>query len=272
MKPRSKAMRRRAGRHALATALAVGAGASCAQVGPEQPAAAVKPAPARTTRLLPAEQVDAAGLKQFQRLVAAAGEQKALAPPEHPELRRLDRQLKRILALPLQEHLPRSAQWPWEVALLGSMQVNALGIPPGKLVVYSGLLDKVRPSDDELASLIATLVARLLLDQQRELLSQAALRDTAAEVLSSMKPGITPELAKALSGLQLRFVKRDQVLAADALARKLLDQAGVPIAAQISLIERTTPTTPSSPASDFPSLEKRLAQLQGRAIESREGR
>lgn len=220
---------------------------------------------ARTKGVTP-EGIDAAGLQQFQNLLAIAKEKKALAPANHPQQVRLEQQLQRVLSLPLHENLPRAAQWKWEVALIGVRQVNAFGLPPGKLIVYTGMLDKLQPSDDELVSLIATLVARLLLDQQRELVNRSAQQQLGAALVSEMTK-IPPEVAKAGAGISLRAFKRQQVLSSDALARKLLDGLGIPLAAQIGLIERSMrlAAAPSSAESDFPRLEARLAQLNGAA-------
>lgn len=55
---------------------------------------------------------------------------------------------------------PDAAQWQWQVSLINSKEVNANGGPGGKVIVYAGLLDQVHPADDEVAAVIAAVIAR----------------------------------------------------------------------------------------------------------------
>ncbi|HEY0905877.1 MAG TPA: M48 family metalloprotease, partial [Methylophilus sp.] len=45
-------------------------------------------------------------------------------------------------------------QWKWEVNVEKNDQLNAYCMPGGKIMVYSGLADKLNASDDELAAVI----------------------------------------------------------------------------------------------------------------------
>ena len=68
---------------------------------------------------------------------------------------------------------PDAKQWAWEVNTLQIKEANAWCMPGGKMAVYSGLLDAVKPSDDELAAVMGHEIAHALREHSRE----QALRD-----------------------------------------------------------------------------------------------
>ena len=68
---------------------------------------------------------------------------------------------------------PDAKNWAWEVNTIEAAEVNAWCMPGGKIAVYSGLINTVRPSDDELAAVIGHEIAHALREHARE----QALRD-----------------------------------------------------------------------------------------------
>src|SRR5690625_7783472 len=62
--------------------------------------------------------------------------------------------------------------WPWEIHVIDDQQVNAWCMPNGKMAVYSGLIQKLQLSDDELAAVIGHEIAHALREHSREQLSQ----------------------------------------------------------------------------------------------------
>ena len=123
--------------------------------------------PAAALSLASSEEVERAAQQQYADLKRQAAAQGALAPPEYPPLQRVRRISERIIAQ-ASRHNPRAAQWQWEVNLIGSQQVNAFAMPGGKIAVFTGLLDKLRLTDDELAAVIGHEVAHALLEHGRE--------------------------------------------------------------------------------------------------------
>lgn len=69
--------------------------------------------------------------------------------------------------------------WKWEVNTISSPQVNAFVMPGGKIMVYSGIVDKLKLSDDELAFVLGHEMAHALREHSREHVSQAAAAQTA---------------------------------------------------------------------------------------------
>jgi len=62
--------------------------------------------------------------------------------------------------------------WHWEVHVISDKQVNAWCMPGGKIVVYSGLIERMRPSDAELAALLGHEMAHALRQHTLERMSE----------------------------------------------------------------------------------------------------
>ena len=68
---------------------------------------------------------------------------------------------------------PEAKSWAWEVNTIQGEDVNAWCMPGGKIAVYSGLVNTVHPTDDELAAVMGHEIAHALREHARE----QALRD-----------------------------------------------------------------------------------------------
>ena len=75
-----------------------------------------------------------------------------------------------------------AARWPWQLVLINEDTVNAHVMAGGKITVYTGLIRKLRLSDDEIAAVMGHEMAHALREHTREKMSQSAAGDLAISI------------------------------------------------------------------------------------------
>ncbi len=80
---------------------------------------------------------------------------------------------------------PDARNWQWEINVITSPDVNAWCMPGGKIAVYTGLLEKLQLTDDELAAVIGHEMAHALREHSRERASEQAVAGTGISILAA---------------------------------------------------------------------------------------
>lgn len=187
--PRNLAAHRRLARALCAAALAAAAlSPAHAQTGTAERDGIEVGAQSRVSRLVSAEQLERDAAAQYRKLLSEAAAQQALGQASHPQVQLLRRIAARIVPHASRFN-PRAPQWKWEVNLIGSRQVNAFCMPGGKIAFFTGILDTLKLTDDEVAIVMAHEVAHALREHGRERAAKSAIAQgvtLGASVLSQL--------------------------------------------------------------------------------------
>ena len=166
---------------------------------------------------------------------------------------------------------PDSARWQWSVQVIDEPKtVNAWCMAGGRMAIYTGLIQKVDPTDDELAQVMGHEIAHALANHTAERMSIAMASNAgiiAAGVLSD-QPGQTMALAAAAAQLAVQLPNsRTAETEADRIGIELAARAGYDPRAATTLWQKMAKAGGGAPPqflSTHPSdasRQQRLGQL-----------
>jgi predicted Zn-dependent protease len=121
--------------------------------------------------MLSTDEVNQMYAQSYQQTVSEASS-KGVLDNSSAEAKRVQAVAKRLIAQ-APKLRPDAAQWQWDVNLIKSDELNANCGPGGKIIVYSGLIDTLKLSDDELAAVMGHEIAHALREHGREAMSKA---------------------------------------------------------------------------------------------------
>jgi len=256
-------------RHFLTALLGAG-GAAAAALAPA-PAEAADPEckRSRAAGLVPADQVEGMAQQQYVQMMRDAQGKGALAPGDDPQLQRLRYIAQRIVPFAPACNA-RANQWRWEVQLLRSNQLNAFCMPGGKIAFFSGILSRLKLSDDEVATIMGHEVAHALLEHARERMAKSTGTSVGLRALAAVFGlGGVGDLAAQYTAqfISLKF-SRDDESEADALGLLLSARAGYDPRAGVSLWQKMGAASggkaPPAWLSTHPAGPERIKDIEGR--------
>lgn len=165
--------------------------------------------------------------------------------------------------------------WKWEVNVQDNKEVNAYCMPGGKIMVNTGLIEKLKATDDELAAVIGHEIAHALRQHGRERMSQAYAQQAGviglgvlAAVLSD-DPKVTQAtmgVAGTVGALALTLPNsREAEREGDRIGLELSARAGYDPNAAVTLWQKMGAQGGSKPPewmSTHPSNDSRIQDLQ----------
>lgn len=222
-------------------------------------------------KLVPEEQLEAAATQQYTSMKQQAKQQNALAPDNHPQVRRLRAIAGKIIPHAVRWN-PGAADWKWEINLIGSKEVNAFCMPGGKIAFYTGLLDGLQLTDDEAAIVMGHEIAHALREHGRERAAKSTLANAGAKLAGiglAAILGVDANLTTAATGLganltMLKF-SRDDETEADVVGLDIAARAGYDPRAGVALWQKMGKASKGAPPqwlSSHPAGQNRIAEMQ----------
>ena len=212
---------------------------------------------------------------------AAAAEYQKVIQRESPKgtVNRDHRQTERVRGI-AKRLIPQTAvfrkdapDWKWEVNVITSPEVNAWCMPGGKIAVYTGIIEKLQSTDDELAAVMGHEISHALREHGRERASQQLATSVGASVVGAVAdiflPG-TGQLGAGLAGVvgQVTYelpYSRVHETEADRMGVELAARAGYDPRAAVALWEKMAKlsdgSAPPKLLSTHPSHEDRINDL-----------
>ena len=163
---------------------------------------------------------------------------------------------------------PDAVSWGWNVNVQKSNELNAYCMPGGKIMVYSGLIDTLRLSDAELATVIGHEMAHALREHSREAVSRAYAEQLGLGALGILTGASSSslQLAGMISNVTFSLPRsRVQESEADRVGLELMARAGYDPEAALSLWQKMGQANQGAPPaflSTHPASATRLADLR----------
>jgi predicted Zn-dependent protease len=217
--------------------------------------------------MLSAQQVSQMSAQAYQQTISEASA-KGVLDKRSGNAKRVNAIAKRLIA---QAPVFRqdAAQWDWQVNLIDSKELNANCGPGGKIIVYSGLIEQLQLSDDELAAVMGHEIAHALREHGREAMSKAYATQMAQQGIGTLLGLGQDSMALADSVVQYSMTlpnSRDNENEADLIGLELSARAGYNPEAAVSLWQKMAQASEGAPPefmSTHPSSGSRIAALQG---------
>lgn len=159
-------------------------------------------------------------------------------------------------------------KWAWEVNVMDVPELNAWCMPGGKVMVYSGLVNQLQLTDDELAAVIGHELSHALREHARERISREYGQNLLLTVgmLALGVSGPAAQLGDMLGQVTFSLPHgRTQETEADGMGLELMARAGYDPAAAVNVWRKMAAVQQSKQAeflSTHPSGSTRIADLQ----------
>ena len=159
-------------------------------------------------------------------------------------------------------------QWNWQLVLINAPILNATCAPGGKITFYTGLIEQLNLTDDEIAAIMGHEIAHALREHGRERLSQAMAQSAVTNIAMAAAGAYGSAISAANQAAQYILVlpnSRQNESEADAIGLELAARAGFKPQAAISVWQKMNKATQGKGTPEFlsthPSGETRIEQL-----------
>lgn len=218
------------------------------------------------SQLISADKVERSAAQEYTQIMNKAAADGTLAGSGERQVRRLRAIAARIIPL-ADPWNARAPDWRWEINLIRGPQINAFCMPGGKIVFYTGILDTLKLTDDEVATVMGHEIAHALREHARERMGKQAATGLGASLLGQifgfgdLGRTVTNYGAQLLS---LQFSREDES-DADLVGMELAARAGYDPRAGVTLWQKMAKANSGAPLewlSTHPSGNTRIEDIQ----------
>lgn len=216
--------------------------------------------------MLSSQEVDQMYAQSYQKTVGEASSKGVLDKTSN-DAKRVQVIADRLIAQ-APKFRPDAAQWKWEVNLIKSDELNANCGPGGKIIFYTGLIDKLQLTDDEVAAIMGHEIAHALREHGREAMSKAygieMAKQGAGALLGLGQDSLALADTVANYGMTLPNSRANEN-EADLIGLELAARAGYNPNAAITLWNKMSKVSEGAPPefmSTHPASSSRIAALQ----------
>lgn len=216
--------------------------------------------------LYSSEALERQAIAQYEGLTRKATLQKALLPDDHAQVIRLRRIADELL--PHSYKFNEGAKkWKWEINVINSPgTINAFCMPGGKIMFFTGILDKLQLTDDEVALVMGHEIAHALREHARERAAKQMITNVGAIAISILTgSNAAGQLASVGGDLLGRRFSRGDETEADLVGMELAARAGFDPRAGISLWNKMGAASKGAPPqwlSTHPSSTTRIKTIE----------
>jgi len=216
-------------------------------------------------------QAISASASAYTQMMGDLGKKKQIKPHDSEQVKRVHEISNRLIAQAIKLR-PDSANWQWEVQVIDDPKtVNAFCMAGGKMAIYTGLLEQVKPTDDEIAQVMGHEISHALANHTRERMS-VAMASTAAMTAAAVALQGREGAQLGLVGAELAAVyaiqlpnSRESESEADRIGIEIAARAGYDPHAAVTLWEKMEKAGGKGPPqflSTHPSPANRRETLQ----------
>jgi Zn-dependent protease with chaperone function len=177
--------------------------------------------------IVSSEQMNQSAAKSYNEVIADAKSRHVLNS-DKKELSRVRNIASRLI--PQAVHFRSDvSKWNWEVNIIKEDTLNAWCMPGGKIVFYSGIIEKLKLDDDEIAAIMGHEMAHALREHSRERASQQMLTQSGLSIAGSLlgMDELTHELSAQVLNVAITLPNsREHESEADILGLELSARAG----------------------------------------------
>lgn len=216
-------------------------------------------------KLISAERIEQSASLQYDAMTRQAFQKRVLAEDGDPQLRRLNRIFNELKPHTVKFN-ERAKAWDWNVQLIKSPQINAFCMPGGKIAFFTGILEKLALTDDEVAMIMGHEMGHALWEHARERTAKTNITNIGSRVVGGLLFGQAGEVigAAGASLAVLKFSRSDET-EADLIGLELAARAGYDPRAGVTLWQKMSASAKGAPPqwmSTHPSGSTRIQTIE----------